>query len=133
MKRSTIVPRHHPALRRRRATPRQLSQRPIDPALVTHEQRKARLTKDLDAADIREAFTLPPPQVVEPLRETYTCGSCAGPIDIRYPTFTICTACAMRINSEQVAPWREEQRQIARARIAALKLKQQQEGDDHVL
>lgn len=53
----------------------------------------------------------------------YVCATrgCQNPIDPRFPSFEICTPCAMRRNAESCAPWREQQREVSRARIAKLK------------
>jgi len=90
------------------------SKMPVPPELRSEEElEKMRLL--MDQAAYQEILTHP-------------CHVCSEGIDNRFPAFTICTRCAMKANADAVAPWREEQREVSRARIARMKEELAQHG-----
>lgn len=55
-------------------------------------------------------------------RPMHPCSRCGKPIDNRY-AFGDCTTCAVATNNEAMIPWRDTQREIARQRIAEMKMR----------
>lgn len=81
--------------------------------------RRAPVAPEMRSEPEREHIEALMREVAEP--RTHPCVRCGAPIDDRFPAFPDCTKCAITTNNEAIAPWREQQREVSRTRIAKMK------------